>query len=50
CDGYVESTKPYRPYRMIYNEEQPDKSAAMRRERELKLSAGRKFLRSLIGK
>jgi len=50
CDGYVESTKPYRPYRMIYNEEQPDKSAAMKRERELKLSSGRKFLRSLIGK
>jgi putative endonuclease len=50
CDGYVGSTKPYRPYRMIYNEEQPDKSSAMKRERELKLSSGRKFLRSLIGK
>lgn len=50
CDGFVLSTKPYRPYRMIYNEEQPDKSAAMKREKELKLSSGRKFLRSFISK
>ncbi|MCC6865723.1 MAG: GIY-YIG nuclease family protein [Ignavibacteria bacterium] len=47
CEGKVRSTKPYRPYKMIYFEEQPDKACAMNREKQLKRS-GRKYLRKLI--
>jgi putative endonuclease len=46
--GNVVSTKPYRPYKLIYHEELPDKKSAMKREFELKKSAGRIFLRKFI--
>ena len=46
--GKVNSTKPYGPFRLIHTEEFQTKSEAMKREKELKLTNGRKFLRQLI--
>jgi putative endonuclease len=46
--GRVNSTKPYRPYRIIYNEETDSKAEAVKREKELKLTEGRRFLRKFI--
>ena len=39
-------TIKYRPWKLIYSEEFPNKSAAIKRERELKSHKGRDFLRS----
>lgn len=50
CSGKVVSNKKYLPYRIIYFEEVPDRAAAFKREKELKVSTGRKFLRSFISK
>ncbi len=47
-DGRVLSTKKFLPYRIIYFEEVPDRASAFRREKELKVSSRRKFLRKLI--
>ena len=49
-DGYVISTKRYLPYRIIYFEEVPDRASAFRREKELKVTKGRMFLRTFIVK
>ena len=38
----------YRPWKVIYTEEFSDKAKAMKREKELKSSNGRAFIRSLI--
>ena len=38
----------YRPWKVIYTEEFSDKASAMKREKELKSSNGRAFIRSLI--
>jgi putative endonuclease len=46
--GKVESTKSYRPYRLIYFEEYVDRNSAVKREKELKGSRGRRFLRGFI--
>jgi predicted GIY-YIG superfamily endonuclease len=37
-----------RPYRIIYNEETDSKAEAVKREKELKLTEGRRFLRKFI--
>jgi putative endonuclease len=50
CDGYVISTRKYLPYRIIYFEEVPDRASAFKREKELKVTSGRKFLRTFIVK
>ena len=50
CDGNVISTKRYLPYRIIYFEEVPDRASAFRREKELKVSSRRKYLRTFIDK
>jgi putative endonuclease len=50
CDGKVISTRRYLPYRMIYFEEVPDRASAFRREKELKVSSRRKYLRTFIDK
>lgn len=47
-DGNVISTRKYLPYRIIYFEEVPDRASAFRREKELKVTKGRKFLRTFI--
>jgi len=41
-------TVRYRPWKIIYTEPYADKQSAMRRERALKSSRGRKFIRSLL--
>ena len=46
--GRVNSTKPYRPYRIIYHEETNSKAEAVKREKELKLTEGRRFLKQFI--
>ena len=46
--GRVNSTRPYRPYRLIYTEETDSMVKAIRREKELKLTDGRRFLKKFI--
>ncbi len=41
-------TKRYQPWEIVYTEEFADKKSAMRRERELKSSRGRAFIREVI--
>ena len=36
------------PWQLIYSEECPTRAAAMKREKQLKSGAGRRFIRSLI--
>lgn len=46
--GKVKSTKAYVPYRLIYIEDFKTKKEAINREKELKLTQGRRFLRTLL--
>ena len=46
--GKVSSTKPYIPYKFIYKEEYLTKPEAVTREKELKSTSGRRFLRNLL--
>ncbi len=46
--GYNRSTKPYRPFKLIYKEQLPDRIAARAREKYLKSTVGKRFLRSLL--
>ena len=46
--GRVNSTKPYRPYKLIYFEQVDSKTKAIKREKELKLTGGRRFLKQFI--
>ena len=41
-------TAKFRPWKLIYSEEYEDKKAAMKREKELKSSRGRVFIRKVI--
>jgi len=41
-------TIKFRPWKLIYKEEVETKSAAMKREQQLKSSRGRAFIRTLI--
>ena len=47
-EGKVNSTKPYKPYKLIYFEEHQSRKDAVRREKELKTSEGRRFLKKFI--
>ncbi|MDA0989582.1 MAG: GIY-YIG nuclease family protein [Verrucomicrobia bacterium] len=47
-DGYVKSTKPYRPWRLIYTEQYATRSDALHRERFWKTRRGAKALRDLL--
>lgn len=38
--GATSSTKPYRPYRIVYTETYPTKTNALQRERQIKRSGG----------
>ncbi len=46
--GYEKTTKPYQPFNLILEEEYPDRPAARLREKYLKTTNGKRFLRSLI--
>ena len=41
-------TSKYKPWELIYSEEFSEKITAMKREKELKSSRGRAFIRSII--
>jgi putative endonuclease len=41
-------TKNFRPWKLVYSEEFPEKSEAFKREKELKSHQGRDFIRKLI--
>jgi putative endonuclease len=44
--GKVKSSKPYRPYEVIYTEEYPSRTDAIKREKFFKTIDGYNFLRS----
>ena len=46
--GYNKTTKPYRPFSLFYSEEFPTRLEAREREKELKTSKGKRFLRKII--
>ncbi|MBZ0181496.1 MAG: GIY-YIG nuclease family protein [Melioribacteraceae bacterium] len=46
--GFNKSTKPYKPFRLIYTEEFESSIKARIREKQLKTGKGKKFLYSLI--
>jgi len=46
--GKVRSTKPYRPWCLVYHERYDDAPSAMRRERQLKSMKSASYLRRLI--
>ena len=46
--GYNKTTKPYRPFILIRQEEFPTRSEARKREIALKSTTGKRFLKSLI--
>ena len=46
--GYNKTTKPYRPFELIYQEKLDTREEARKREKYLKGGSGRKFLRKLI--
>ena len=46
--GKVNSTKPYIPYKLVYLEKFLTKNEAVRREKELKATNGRRFLRKIL--
>ncbi|HJY64693.1 MAG TPA: GIY-YIG nuclease family protein [Ignavibacteria bacterium] len=47
-NGYVSSTKPFKPYKIIYFEEFDSREKAIQRERELKSLEGRNFVKQFI--
>lgn len=46
--GKVLATKPYLPYKLIYKEIFDDRASAVKREKELKSTQGRRFLKQFI--
>jgi putative endonuclease len=46
--GLVNSTKPFKPWNVIYTEKYQTRSDAMRREKWLKSGKGRAFVKNLI--
>ncbi|MGY6520834.1 MAG: GIY-YIG nuclease family protein [Mongoliitalea sp.] len=45
--GYERITKPYRPFKLIYTQEFMTRSEAREREKYLKTTSGKSFLRAL---
>lgn len=45
--GYERTTKPYAPFRLIYQEQQETRQEARNREKHLKSGIGKEFLRKL---
>ena len=45
--GYEKTTKPYRPFRVIYTEEYLTRIQARKREKYFKSGVGKEFLREL---
>ena len=47
-DGFVPSSKPFRPWKLIYYEAYAHRSDALGREKFLKSGSGRKFLKKQL--
>ena len=45
--GYEKTTKPYRPFKLIYTEECKDSIETRKREKYLKSGVGKEFLKKL---
>ena len=45
--GYERTTKPYRPYKVLIIETYPDRPAAREREKYLKTTTGKRFLKKV---
>jgi putative endonuclease len=48
CKGKVASTKPYIPYKLIYYEKFDSRLDAVKKEKQLKTSKGRDFIKTFI--
>ena len=46
--GATPSTKPSRPWKLVYSESYPTNSDALKREREIKAKKSRKYIQQLI--
>jgi putative endonuclease len=46
-NGYERTTRPYRPFCLIYSEKYADRPSARIREKYLKTASGKTFLKSL---
>ena len=46
--GRSKHTKPKKPWELLYHEEFPDRSSAMKREREIKLRKKRGYIEELV--
>ncbi len=46
--GKNKTTKPYKPFRLIYSEKCADRPTARKREKYLKSGIGKEFLKSLL--
>ena len=49
-EGATPSTKPYRPWTVVYSEQFPDKSEALKSEGYFKRMKSRKYIEELIHK
>jgi len=45
--GYERTTKPYRPFKLIYREKFPDRKEARKKEKYLKSGIGKEYLKTL---
>jgi len=41
-------TKSYRPWKLVYTEQCPSKTAALKREKQLKTASGRSFIWEIV--
>ena len=48
CDLTLHTKRHPGPWKVLYTEECADRASAMRRERQLKSGAGRRFIRTLL--
>jgi putative endonuclease len=46
--GQNKSTKHYKPFKLIFSEEFPDRITARKREKYLKSAAGRRWMKSIL--
>ena len=47
-NGGVPSTKPYRPWELVYKETFATRSEALKREREIKAAKSREYIKRLV--
>ena len=48
--GYEKTTKPYRPFELIYSETAKTRALARKREKDFKSTTGKRFFYNLINK